>query len=85
MLTALQQTLLLTLHREAKPVSLPWLGKQLGLSGSVVMRTLASMGDAAMGGQPGPGWVRMDRTDVRWTASLTEAGHALCREQDHAA
>jgi hypothetical protein len=85
MMTEVQQTLLLTLYREAKPVSLPWLGKHLGVSGSVVMRALASMGDAAIAGQPGPGWVRLDMADVRWTASLTDAGRALCAEQDHAA
>ena len=84
MMSELQQTLLLALYREAKPVSLPWLGKQLGLSGSVVMRALAPLGDAEIAGQRGPGWVRLDMADARWTASLTDAGRALCVEQDHA-
>jgi hypothetical protein len=84
MLTDLQQTLLLTLHREAKPVSLPSLGKQLGLSGSVVMRTLATLGDAVIAGEAGPGWVRLDMADARWTASLTDAGRALFAEPFHA-
>ncbi len=85
MLTDVQQTLLLALYREAKPVSLPKLGKQLGVSGSVVMRALAPLGEAAIAGQPGPGWVRLDMADARWTASLTEAGRAQCAEQHHAA
>ncbi|MDR7308727.1 hypothetical protein [Rhodoferax saidenbachensis] len=84
MLTELQQTLLWTLYRAAKPVSLPWLGKQLGLSGSVVMRSLAGLGEAAVAGQAGPGWVHVEMADSRWTASLTEAGRVLCAEQDHA-
>ena len=85
MMSELQQTLLLALYREAKPISLPKLGKQLGLSGSVVMRALAPLGDAVIAGQPGPGWVRLDMADARWTASLTEAGRIQCAEHDHAA
>jgi hypothetical protein len=84
MMTELQQTLLLTLHREAKPVSLPWLGKQLGLSGSVLLRALSPLGDAAIAGEAGPGWVRLEMVDARWSAGLTEAGRALFAEHARA-
>jgi hypothetical protein len=40
-------------------MSLPRLGKRLGQGASVVMRQLTLMGDAAIGGVRGPGWVRV--------------------------
>ena len=58
-------------------MSLPRLGKRLGQGASVVMRQLTLMGDAAIGGVRGPGWVRVVQLDDRWVAHLTEAGHAL--------
>ncbi len=58
-------------------LSLPRLGKRLGQGVSVLMRQLALMGDAAIGGVPGPGWVRVVQTGDRWMASLTPAGRAL--------
>ncbi len=79
---ALQQTILLALLPEAAPISLPRLGKRLGLGASVLMRALTLMGDASLGGQPGPGWVQVQLQDARWTAVLTptgrEAGQAHC-------
>ena len=60
------------------PVSLPRLSKRLGQSGSAVLRAMSFLGDAALGGQPGPGWVRVWQEDGRWMAALTEAGHAQC-------
>ncbi|MDO9404921.1 MAG: hypothetical protein Q7T87_12895 [Polaromonas sp.] len=54
--------------------SLPRLGKRLGLGVSVLMRQLSFMGDAVMGGQAGPGWVRVEHDGERWMAYLTEAG-----------
>lgn len=80
-MSELQQRLLWALYQEAQPVSLPWLGKQLGVSGSAVMRALATLGDAPLAGEPGPGWVRVDMADARWTACLTDAGRALCSAQ----
>ena len=62
---------------EAPPpggMSLPRLAKRLDLGVSVVMRQLSLMGDAVIGGQPGPGWVRVVQTEDRWVAFLTEAG-----------
>ena len=34
------------------------------------------MGDAAIGGVRGPGWVRVVQQDDRWVAHLLEAGRA---------
>jgi len=58
-------------------MSLPRLGKRLGQGVSVLMRQLALMGDAAIGGVRGPGWVRVVQMDDRWVAHLTEAGRAM--------
>jgi hypothetical protein len=59
-------------------MSLPRLGKHLGLGASVLMRALSGMGHARIGGVHGPGWVRVTQQDERWTAALTEAGRAFC-------
>jgi hypothetical protein len=34
------------------------------------MRRLTLMGDAAIGGVRGPGWVRVEQHDDRWVAHL---------------
>ncbi|WP_418515006.1 hypothetical protein [Delftia sp. PS-11] len=67
------------LAAEPGPVSLPRLGKRLGQGASVLMRCLALMGDAPIGGMPGPGWVSLWQEDGRWVAQLTEAGRAQAR------
>jgi hypothetical protein len=59
-------------------MSLPRLGKHLGLGASVLMRALSAMGHARIGGVNGPGWVRVTQEDERWTAVLTEAGRDFC-------
>ncbi len=59
-------------------MSLPRLGKRLGLGVSVLMRALSGMGDARIGHVAGPGWVRVTQVDDRWTAALTQAGRAFC-------
>jgi hypothetical protein len=61
-------------------MSLPRLAKRLGLGVSVVMRQLSLMGDAVIGGQAGPGWVRVEQTEDRWVAYLTEAGRSAAAE-----
>jgi hypothetical protein len=61
-------------------MSLPRLAKRLGLGVSVVMRQLSLMGDAVIGGQPGPGWVRVEQTEERWVCYLTQAGHSAAVE-----
>ncbi|MES2250874.1 MAG: hypothetical protein V4645_26620 [Pseudomonadota bacterium] len=58
-------------------MSLPRLCKRLGQGASVVMRQLTLMGDAALGGVRGPGWVRVVQLDDRWVAHLTDAGRAM--------
>ncbi|PBI87253.1 hypothetical protein BKP43_39070 [Variovorax boronicumulans] len=58
-------------------MSLPRLGKRLGQGASVVMRQLTLMGDAALGGARGPGWVRVVQLEDRWVAHLTDAGRAV--------
>ena len=59
-------------------MSLPRLGKHLGLGASVLMRALSAMGHARIGGVEGPGWVRVTHEGERWSAALTEAGRAFC-------
>jgi hypothetical protein len=61
-------------------MSLPRLAKRLGLSVSVVLRQLSLMGDAVIGGQAGPGWVRVEQTEERWVVYLTEVGHGAAVE-----
>ena len=58
-------------------MSLPRLGKHLGLGASVLMRSLSAMSDARIGGVAGPGWVRVTQVEERWNAALTEAGRAF--------
>lgn len=59
-------------------MSLPRLGKHLGLGASVLMRALSAMSHARLGGVDGPGWVRVSQIDDRWTAALTQAGREFC-------
>lgn len=61
----------------ADGMSLPRLGKRLQQGASVLMRELSLMGDAVIGGVPGPGWVRVVQLDGRWVAHLTPAGRAV--------
>jgi hypothetical protein len=59
-------------------MSLPRLGKHLGLGASVLMRSLSAMGHARIGGVEGPGWVRVTQVEERWNAALTDAGRLFC-------
>jgi FdhD protein len=61
-------------------MSLPRLAKRLGLGVSAVLRQLSLMGDAVIGGQTGPGWVRVEQTEERWVVYLTEVGHGAAVE-----
>ena len=58
-------------------LSLPRLGKRLGLGASVLMRQLTRMGSATLGGVAGPGWVRVVQLKDRWVVHLEPAGRAL--------
>ena len=60
-------------------MSLPRLGKHLGLGASVLMRSLSAMSNARIGGVDGPGWVRVTQVEERWNATLTDAGRAFCK------
>ncbi len=75
--------LLRVLAESEQPVSVPRLGKRLGLGASVVMRSLTLMGDAVLGGQAGPGWVQLRCDQGRWLASLTEAGRQHLAHTPH--
>lgn len=66
-------------ERAGTGMSLPRLGKRLGLRSSVLMRSLAYLGEADIGGVPGPGWVRLDQQDGHWVARLTDAGHGVAQ------
>jgi hypothetical protein len=55
-------------------MSLPRLCKKLGLRMSVLMRTLAWLGDSPIGGRPGPGWVSLSRVGGRDVAAITAEG-----------
>lgn len=81
-LTAL---LLAALADTPEGVSLARLCKQLGVRMSVLLRTLAWLGNASLDGQPGPGWIRLEDRGERQFAVLTEAGRgatmARAREQ----
>jgi hypothetical protein len=62
---SLSPSAILRMLAQARPtsgqgrLSLPRLGKRLGQGASVLMRRLTLMGDAAIGGVRGPGWVRV--------------------------
>ena len=66
----LAQALLAELAREPDGLSLPRLCKRLGLRMSVLMRELAWLGEESIGGQPGPGLVRVERRGERDVAIL---------------
>ena len=66
--------MLAALAGEPGGVSLPRLCKRLGLRMSVLLRTLAWLGDGTIGGVPGPGWVRIAHEGGRDIAVLTDAG-----------
>ena len=51
--------------------------KRLGLRMSVLLRTLAWIGEDAVGDRQGPGWVRTVEDGPRTMVQLTDAGRAL--------
>lgn len=64
-------------------MSLPRLGKRLGVSVSVLMRALTLMGTACLGTEQGPGWVEVELVELqgaRWTARLSDAGRDYCAQ-----
>lgn len=69
--------LLAELAAHPEGVSTGRLCKRLGVRMSVLMRSLAWMGEDAIGGRPGPGWVRTVDEGARTLVHLTDAGRAL--------
>lgn len=63
---------------EGASMSLPRLGKRLGVGVSALMRSLSLMGDARIGNATSPGWVQVTQHDGRWSAALTGEGRAFC-------
>ena len=72
------ERILEVLHESPGPkgMSLPRMGKSLGLGVSVLLRRLHLLSAASIGGQPGPAWVQVEQNDERWVAHLTDAGRA---------
>lgn len=73
---ALLQALLAELAGNPQGVSTARLCKRLGLRMSVLMRTLAWIGEDAIGDHRGPGWVRAVEDGARTLVHLTDAGRA---------
>ncbi|KLJ00362.1 hypothetical protein [Luteimonas sp. FCS-9] len=80
--TALLEALLHELAAAPGGVSLPRLCKRLGLRMSVLMRMLAYLGEDAIGGTQGLGWVRTVDDGPRTLATLTDAGRQALDRSD---
>lgn len=76
---ALLHALLAELAAHPGGVSTARLCKRLGLRMSVLSRTLAWIGEDAVGGQPGAGWVRTRDDGARILVVLTPAGLEVLR------
>ncbi|MDC7805856.1 hypothetical protein PQS31_03350 [Luteimonas sp BLCC-B24] len=76
---ALLEALLAALAAAPDGMSLPRLCKRLDVRMSVLLRTLAYLGDDAIGDTSGPGWVRTFEDGERTLAQLTDAGRAMAR------
>ncbi|KQM80262.1 hypothetical protein [Xylophilus sp. Leaf220] len=78
----LAAALLLTLAEKpaGEAASVPWLGKRLQREASVVMRTLAMMGNARIGSRQGPGWVDVAHDGERWMVRLLAPGAEAVRQ-----
>ena len=74
---ALLQALLAELAAAPDGMSLPRLCKRLGIRMSVLLRTLAYLGDERIGDAQGPGWVRTIEDGERTLAQLTDSGRAI--------
>lgn len=62
-------------------VALARLAKRLDQRVSVLLRELAPLGEAAIGAQAGPDWLRLDVDAAgRWTAQLTPAGRDAAQQ-----
>lgn len=68
-------------ERGSDPVSIARLCKMLDASASSLMREITLLGDAVVGGERGPGLLRMQQEEGRWMVALTDAGRALLAAQ----
>lgn len=73
----LSRALLAELATHPDGVSLPRLCKRLGVRMSVLMRTLAWLGEDSIGGMPGAGWIRTIEDGDRTLAVLTDNGREV--------
>lgn len=73
---ALVAALLAVLAAEPDGMSLPRLCKRTGLRMSVLLRTLAWIGETPIGDAPAPGHVAVTTDGERQLARITEAGRA---------
>ena len=78
----LLHALLAELAAQPDGVSTARLCKRLGLRMSVLLRTLARIGEDPIAGAPGPGWVRLREDGARTLVLITGAGRALLHSLD---
>lgn len=81
---ALLHALLAELAAHPDGVSSARLCKRLGLRMSVLLRTLAWIGEDPVGEHAGPGWVHIRDDGARTLVHLTAAGRALLASLPHA-
>jgi hypothetical protein len=77
---AVVRALLAELAGERDGVSLPRLCKRLEVRMSVLLRTLAWLGEEEIGGVAGLGWIRTVEDGPRTLAVLTPAGRAALED-----
>ncbi|ROU05222.1 hypothetical protein [Lysobacter enzymogenes] len=75
-MSGLTEPLLALLAEHPDGLSLPRVCKRLGVRMSVLLREVAWIGENAIGGTPGPGWVRVDTSGETQVATLTARGRA---------
>ena len=81
-MSELTEPLLTELASEPTGVSLPRLCKRLRVRMSVLLRELAWIGEDTIGGQAGPGWVRVETQGESLVAILTERGRERLTQGD---
>ncbi|MES2070451.1 MAG: hypothetical protein V4488_08900 [Pseudomonadota bacterium] len=75
----LSAALLAELASHAEPVSTARLSKKLGVRMSSLLRCVSYLGEDVIGGQAGPGWVRLTQDGERTLLSLTDTGRVACK------
>ncbi|MGY0560837.1 hypothetical protein ACW7G2_09005 [Luteimonas sp. A277] len=73
---SLAEALLAELARHPEGIALPRLRKRVDARMSLLMRTLAWLGEDTIGGVEGAGLVRIERRGDNEVALLTDRGHA---------